>query len=534
MNPQEWFETGQRLSYPEARKVYYEKGLGETPAYHVWAWIGIGLSLADRGDRVGAQDAFNLALKPDPSNLYALCYLARSLNICADFEEGVKIYERVLVIDPKFLMALADLGWLFAKQNNWDRALPYLNAARAIEPAFKSDLAYVVTFQNVKLEEMRTTDWFDKILESIGSDPAELDGFVQICIITKQFTRAIQACQRVLDKNPKSIVALTNLGLISRAQNNFPHAILHLRKALNVDINYFRAFESLLYTYWMDGKFPQLLEAIQEREGLDPQNPDYWYSMGKVCHTLGDIRSAARYLNKAVQLASNFVNAWITLGITCRSANDLPGAKSAWTMALDINPIVKVLHNRIEEWGWKTRQAGSFIKFCRQRVEANPASAISWNSYGNSLDADPGLRSDPEMLVEIRDAYGRAISIDPTFVAAWINLGDTKHRQDAILDYEQALKIDPEDLFAWFRLGLKYPESNRRLDAYTHLLAIEPRIVQVWNRLGSELETLTRSKEALYCYEQSCKLGDPEGRKWVKILSARVSGSKVPHFFDTK
>jgi tetratricopeptide (TPR) repeat protein len=98
-------------------------------------------------------------------------------------------------------------------------------------------------------------------------------------------------------------------------------------------------------------------------------------------------------------------------------------------------------------------------------------SAEDWYGWGCELEA-----AAPH---EARQAYQRAIALDPAHADAHVNLGRLLHEEgypaDAEVCYRRALKIRPEDATASFNLGVA-------------------------------LEDLKRLREALACYERAAEL----------------------------
>lgn len=70
---------------------------------------------------------------------------------------------------------------------------------------------------------------------------------------------------------------------------------------------------------------------------------------------------------------------------------------------------------------------------------------------------------------EAVDQYYRAVQLDPTLVAAWLNLGNSLYflgrYQDSLAAYEAAIKLDPNNASAWRGRGQALLAQNRTGEA---------------------------------------------------------------------
>jgi tetratricopeptide (TPR) repeat protein len=94
-------------------------------------------------------------------------------------------------------------------------------------------------------------------------------------------------------------------------------------------------------------------------------------------------------------------------------------------------------------------------------------SAQDWFELGYELEVTSGD--------EARDAYRRAIELDPKHVEAHVNLGrllhDEEQVQAALAHYELAHSIDPENPTVSFNLGVAYEDLGRGEEAMAAYLS---------------------------------------------------------------
>ena len=132
-------------------------------------------------------------------------------------------------------------------------------------------------------------------------------------------------------------------------------------------------------------------------------------------------------------------------------------------------------------------------------VERTPLSEMSADDwYTLALDLE-GVATD-----RAKEAYGRAISLDPGHVHAHLNLGRLLHEAGEVgaaeIHYRQALSANPESALAAFNLGVALEDLERvgeAIEAYERALRFEPDTASAHYNLSRIYEKRGLTKEAL-------------------------------------
>jgi tetratricopeptide (TPR) repeat protein len=136
--------------------------------------------------------------------------------------------------------------------------------------------------------------------------------------------------------------------------------------------------------------------------------------------------------------------------------------------------------------------------------------AEEWYEAGCALEA-----SSPE---EAREAYRRALELDPVRADAHVNLGRLFHRSGepgrAEPHYREAVRLAPDDPTPHFNLGVLLDELGRREEAvlaYRQAILRDPDFADAHCNLGLLLDSLGRRQEAVRHLMAARKLsGAPE------------------------
>jgi len=129
------------------------------------------------------------------------------------------------------------------------------------------------------------------------------------------------------------------------------------------------------------------------------------------------------------------------------------------------------------------------------------------------FDADDwyelGLELEAVEPAEARDAYRRALELDPHHAGARVNLGrllhESGHPEAAETHYRLALEAEPDDAVAAFNLGVALEDTGRAADAiraYERALAADPafadahyNVARLYEREGKTTAALRHLKE---------------------------------------
>jgi len=141
-----------------------------------------------------------------------------------------------------------------------------------------------------------------------------------------------------------------------------------------------------------------------------------------------------------------------------------------------------------------------------------PADAEAFYEWG--CDLDDGA---PE---QAREAYRRALSLDPRHHGAHLNLGRLLHEArdlaGAERHYRSALEALPGDPGALFNLGVALEDQGRladALDAYHRSLVADPHHTDAHHNAGRLCEQLGRHEQALRHLAAARRLARPAARR---------------------
>jgi tetratricopeptide (TPR) repeat protein len=150
-----------------------------------------------------------------------------------------------------------------------------------------------------------------------------------------------------------------------------------------------------------------------------------------------------------------------------------------------------------------------------------------WFDRASALDADPARWE------EAIGAYRRVVVIDPTYAAAWNNLGLLQHRmgryEDARRAYSTALEQDPRCAEASYNLGSLDEDCGdveHAIAHYQRALMLAPDYADAHFNLAAALARTGRNAEAARHWQRYLQLD--AGSPWARIARAHLEMPEEP------
>jgi len=195
----------------------------------------------------------------------------------------------------------------------------------------------------------------------------------------------------------------------------------------------------------------------------------------------------------------------------CKLRSDLPTGRPLSALAISAEGGTIVVRDGRRRWQPESGQqlfsfevselAEKVAPLAKRRAQEAMDSAVrmgpdDWYELGCEIEA-----SRPE---EAREAYRRAVELDPVHADAHTNLGRLLHESGEIAaaeaHYRQALQARPHDVTAWFNLAVALEDAGRideAVNAYERVIAEDARYADAHYNLARLYEQMGRGVAAV-------------------------------------
>lgn len=251
------------------------------------------------------------------------------------------------------------------------------------------------------------------------------------------------------------------------------------------------------------GNRTEAQEWIERAIALRPDYVEALNNLGNMRRAAQDHRGAVEAYRKALAIHPDYVNAWFNLGNALRDCGEPESAVEAFEQAVARQPQHVASLNNLGALLQSLGRSGEAVDLLRRAIRINSEFADARANLGNALKDLGDLRG-------ARDAYQGAVSVDPGHVDAINNLGNAYAElgdpEEAIIAYRRALAVNEDHVAAQLNLGAALLEAGELEEAMTVLrkaAAGSPQDPQPRIQLGHLAERDGRLDDAIAEYREA-------------------------------
>lgn len=116
----------------------------------------------------------------------------------------------------------------------------------------------------------------------------------------KEFSKAIQAYQKVIQLDPAHVEAYNNLGIIYQALGEMERAFEAFQKSIEINPKYEKGYNNLGILLFLKGRYEQAQEVFEKGLAINPNNVDSYLHLGILFKKKGEWEKAIESYQKAL------------------------------------------------------------------------------------------------------------------------------------------------------------------------------------------------------------------------------------------
>ncbi len=231
--------------------------------------------------------------------------LAEKAQSIADFDAAIAVFKQVVEMDPIFLEAYINLGWLLERRGNKEEAEKiyltalsydqnYKLAALALSNLYKSQGAYkkaITLLEDLKKQEKNSIPEIEYTLmglyrlsgdyttalalaqsklEKNKNDIGALNNSALTYAKKGDYDLAVLVLKQIIALKPELAYAYNNLGVISLRQKKFDEAISYFNQAIAKDKSFLLAYRNLGALYLENNQYTKASQIFLRVTELNP------------------------------------------------------------------------------------------------------------------------------------------------------------------------------------------------------------------------------------------------------------------------
>ncbi|ORX33575.1 hypothetical protein BD324DRAFT_666398 [Kockovaella imperatae] len=363
-------------------------------------WMLIGAVAEQMQDQDRALQAFENALRHNPSSVLGLNAVASIARSRDNFDKAIEYFQRILNIKqdngeawgsmghcllmkddlPKAYTAYQQalyhlqnpnepklwygIGILYDRYGSFDHAEEAFRSVLKNDPTDKFadfDKANEIYFRlGIIYKHQRkyqaSLDCFKYILNNPPRPLTSWDIWFQLGHVYEQdrdFDNARDAYMRVLTHQPDHAKVLQQLGWLHHQPGasfaDQEQAVNYLTKSLETDGSDAQSWYLLGRAFMAGQRYNKAYEAYQQAVYRDGRNPTFWCSIGVLYYQINQYRDALDAYSRAIRLNPYISEVWYNLGSLYESCNNqITDAIDAYSRAADLDPNNATIKQRLD------------------------------------------------------------------------------------------------------------------------------------------------------------------------------------------
>ena len=273
-----------------------------------------------------------------PDDVEGMGVLGSCLTVNGDMDEGLKVLDKAIALNPNYAEALINRSLIWLKQEKKSRALTDLKKAHEIKPHLKQiwDLLISLTIEAKNYSSAITI-----LINMIEVDPNHEKSFALLSACNQKSGNtalAIKSFERALEVKPGNVSMHLNLGMALNRQGESEKAIAQFKKALSTKPNFAEAYFNMGNAFKDQGKIEKAIDAYNKALEIKPDYAEVYNNMGIAFRDKGKLEEAVDAYNKALTIKPEYDEAFSNMGNSLMAGEKWDAAIESYESAEKIKP----------------------------------------------------------------------------------------------------------------------------------------------------------------------------------------------------
>ena len=410
------------------------------PAAEFTTWLAI--AHAAQGNTEKYRSALRSAFESVPDYPPALIFQARLEASERQFDKAFKSIDKALSIKPADAEALQIKGdLLFHGKSDIPGAIEAYRKALSVDPAHVPAHAGIIEGFLVQRNIEAASAQVDELRKVLPNYPQTMYFEAQIAYLKKNYKEARELIQKVLRVVPSNARALQLAGAIELNSQSLVQAQDHLGKALQLSPTLTSARRLLAQSYILSGQAQKALDTLSPLLSNNNADAETLSLAAQAYMQIGDSKSARESILQSAKLDPTQTMSRVALALGHMNGNNVDATLAEIEVIAETDAELRVDLVLVNAYILKSEydKALKTVERIEKKQPNKPATAH--------------LRGRIQLLrkdtADARRSFERALSIDPVFVPAAVNLSllDLADNKPDLAKkrFDKILAIDPKN-----------------------------------------------------------------------------------------
>ncbi|MCS6861911.1 MAG: tetratricopeptide repeat protein [Abditibacteriales bacterium] len=379
-----------------------------------------GIAHIDAAEWKQAQIALEKVLQADPQAWVAWLYLAYVFRQMKDTEREEMVWQRIAELDIEGLQRVWKdnvddpilwIAYAYALQQRGD----WEGAAEIYQRRVRGSPVHQRVYYQLGIIYCKMQDWdkaaraFDDALEMAPEDEQTLNWRAYVSIQQGDDQQAVDLCQRCLALNPRNVDAYYNLGVAYGKLQQWDKAARALDRALEIDPKDERLLDYRAYVAEQQGDFTQAVDFYRRCLAVNPQDAEIRLHLANLLHDLKCIDEAEREFQAAAAFASTAAKALHGLTRLAAEGQDWERARQYAERLVQVAPDYPNSYYMVTKMCMEQGDLKGAEEFLRRELGRSPDNIdCRFDLYAVLVQTGEWLEAEAQIREALRYAPGRA------------------------------------------------------------------------------------------------------------------------------
>ncbi|KAL4472663.1 hypothetical protein ABPG74_018612 [Tetrahymena malaccensis] len=463
-NPIVYFRLGSYfMDRDEMQKSqhYYKKSLDLTPN-ELSSLIGCADIQKENEQEV--QKLIQKATQLYPQNSYLFRWKSKFEK---NEQQQLELIKQSIELDPFNIWVVEDMANLLKEQKKFQESIKYYEKILVINPDHQSAYYKMAKIYGQELKEYeKAKELYKKCIKMDPNDTSYFEELTNIYMIDKQYDPQVKIIKDNLEKSNQKQYLYKLLAYIEYEFQHYELFIQYIDKSLELD-------PKDKYCLNMYGKYFKLIKEDKKKAKeyflkiyeLDPKYEELYFNLAYVEED--DMEKKKKYYNKQIEINPQHSQSVNNLGVIYDNDNNNEEALRLFKMAFQINQDDEISSSNIASKLYDLNQYDQALEQCKTTLKLDPNNSKTYKIQGD-------IYSDRKEYRKAIQNYLQAIENDSSKTFLYKSIAyqyeQLNELNEALKYYQKHVQFHPKNCISLYKVGfLQYKINNDLNEAITYL-----------------------------------------------------------------